>query len=154
MLRSRFAPGSPWPANGHQGRWQTLSAQPDKPRALSLTEDPAGLAPGAILCALDDIEDGASRVFTFGDEDGRRLEIFVHRLGGAALAYVNRCPHAGHPLDWTPGRFMDPSGRQFQCASHGARFRIEDGFCVSGPCPGRYLTPVLIRVEDGLIRVA
>jgi nitrite reductase/ring-hydroxylating ferredoxin subunit len=80
--------------------------------------------------------------------------MFIHRHGGAVVVYANQCPHAGHPLDWTPGRFLDPTGEMFQCASHRARFRIEDGVCVAGPCPGRSLTPVKIEIEDGVIRAA
>lgn len=129
-----------------------LSGTQPKPGAVSLTGGPANLEPGTPLCALTDIAAGASRVFTFSDADGRRLEIFVHRVGSDAVAYVNRCPHAGHPLDWTPGQFLDLTGSLFQCASHGARFRLEDGLCVAGPCPGRYLTPVRIEIADGLIR--
>ena len=131
-----------------------LSGINPKPGAVSLTAGPANLRPGTPLFAISDIAEGTSRVFTFSDADGRRLEIFVHRVGCDAVAYVNRCPHAGHPLDWTPGRFLDTTGRLFQCASHGARFRIGDGFCVSGPCPGRYLTPVRIEIADGVIRAA
>lgn len=80
--------------------------------------------------------------------------MFVHRTGGRVVAYENHCPHAGHPLDWTPGQFLDPTGTLFQCASHRARFRIVDGVCVAGPCPGRRLTAVPVRVEDGIIRVS
>jgi len=119
---------------------------------LSLALVPGGPAPGTVLCRLDDLADGGSRVLTFCDDDGRRFEMFLHRRGDHVVAYANRCPHAGHPLDWTPGQFLDPTGRFFQCASHGARFRIEDGRCVAGPCPGRYLTQVRIVVQDGAVR--
>lgn len=105
-----------------------------------------------MLCDIDDIPADGSRVFTFDDSDGHRFEMFMHRRGDEVFAYQNRCPHAGHPLDWTPGVFLDPAGERFQCASHGARFRIEDGVCVAGPCPGRALTPVAIEVWGGAIR--
>jgi nitrite reductase/ring-hydroxylating ferredoxin subunit len=35
------------------------------------------------------------------------------------------------------------------CATHGALFEIEDGKCVYGPCLGRSLAPIRIRVEGG-----
>lgn len=121
------------------------------PEARTLSTVPGGPPPGAVLCAIDDIPDGGFRVFTFEDGGDHRLEMFIHRRGGAVFAYENRCPHAGHPLDWTPGVFLDPAGERLQCASHGARFRIEDGVCVAGPCPGRALTPVAIEVRGGMI---
>ena len=35
------------------------------------------------------------------------------------------------------------------CATHGAEFRIEDGFCVLGPCRGQSLEPISVSVRDG-----
>ena len=40
------------------------------------------------------------------------------------------------------------------CATHGARFRIEDGHCVAGPCRGARLTVVPISVRDGAVHLA
>jgi len=42
----------------------------------------------------------------------------------------------------------------FQCSTHGARFRIADGYCVAGPCRGERLSAVAVRVEDGVVRLA
>ncbi|MEE8263379.1 MAG: Rieske (2Fe-2S) protein, partial [Gammaproteobacteria bacterium] len=41
---------------------------------------------------------------------------------------------------WVPDQFLDETGNLLQCATHGALFRIEDGFCVAGPCTGASLT--------------
>ena len=38
-----------------------------------------------------------------------------------------------------------------QCGLHGAQFRIEDGYCLAGPCAGRYLRKVAIAIQDGMI---
>jgi nitrite reductase/ring-hydroxylating ferredoxin subunit len=35
------------------------------------------------------------------------------------------------------------------CATHGAEFRIEDGYCVLGPCTGQSLEPVAVKLRDG-----
>jgi nitrite reductase/ring-hydroxylating ferredoxin subunit len=67
------------------------------------------------------------------------------------VAYENVCPHAGSPLDWLPDRFLDVDRRRILCATHGALFRIADGHCIGGPCAGKSLTPVLIRIADGAI---
>jgi nitrite reductase/ring-hydroxylating ferredoxin subunit len=40
------------------------------------------------------------------------------------------------------------------CSSHGALFRLNDGFCIGGPCAGRFLWRWPVAVEDGEIRVA
>ena len=94
------------------------------------------------LCALEDIPDGASRGFTLERCDGRGLRVFAVRRGEAVWAYVNRCPHRGTPLDWQPDDFLDRDGRHIVCATHGAVFRLEDGVCIAGPCPGEQLTPL------------
>jgi nitrite reductase/ring-hydroxylating ferredoxin subunit len=77
------------------------------------------------------------------------VELLVVRRGDAIHAYENRCPHRGTTLDWAPDRFMSADGELLQCATHGAVFRIEDGFCVHGPCQGELLTPLNIERVDG-----
>lgn len=121
-----------------------------RPEPLDLADLPGGPKPGTALCRIDDIEDGGALVLTFG-EGRSRCEIFIQRRGGAVFAYENSCPHARHPLDWSPGRFLDATGALLQCASHGAQFRIEDGFCVAGPCKGRYLRPVTILLDEATV---
>jgi nitrite reductase/ring-hydroxylating ferredoxin subunit len=103
-----------------------------------------------MLCRLEEIPDGTARGFVLGRGAGR-LEIFVVRRGSAALGYLNACPHVGTPLDLVPDQFMTEDGRHLVCATHGALFRIEDGFCVDGPCQGLHLTPVAVRVDAGLV---
>ncbi len=79
--------------------------------------------------------------------------LILLRDGGIPRAYVNSCPHRGTPLDLLPDRFRDDSGRFLVCSTHGARFRIEDGFCVAGPCVGAALAPVPVAVRDGWVEV-
>jgi nitrite reductase/ring-hydroxylating ferredoxin subunit len=100
------------------------------------------------LCRLDEIPEGTTRGFSFGSGTDRR-EIFVYRRGGTLLGYENACPHQGTPLNFLPDRFLNRERDQFLCTTHGAQFRIEDGFCVSGPCEGKSLKPLALRVEDG-----
>ncbi|HYH47802.1 MAG TPA: Rieske (2Fe-2S) protein, partial [Thermoanaerobaculia bacterium] len=59
----------------------------------------------------------------------------------------------GLPLEPLPHRFLDGTRRFIVCCAHGARFRVEDGFCVSGPCAGDSLEAVEARVEDGAVVV-
>ena len=103
------------------------------------------------LCRLDEIPDGGSRGFTLMRPDGRSLRVFAVRRGEGVVAYVNSCPHRGTPLDWRPDDFLDREGRHILCATHGAVFRIEDGVCIAGPCPGEQLTPLPLESRDGVL---
>lgn len=102
------------------------------------------------LCHLDDIEDGdsAAAVWQRGE---KKWPIMLIRRGDTVFAYVNACPHIGAPLDWKPGQFLTRDKTEIICAIHGARFVIEDGNCVAGPCIGRPLSAVPLTIEDGEI---
>src|SRR3954464_1723739 len=103
------------------------------------------------LCLLEEIPDGTGRGFTLksgAPGDPHVLDILVVRSGDQAFGYVNSCPHARSPLDWTPDHFMSRDGRQIQCATHGALFEVEAGRCIGGACVGKHLTPVPVIVTD------
>lgn len=102
------------------------------------------------LCCLDEIPEPGSRGFRLGTGAGMRA-VFVVRHAGRVVAYENSCPHTGSPLDWRPDVFLDLEKRHILCATHGALFRIEDGYCLAGPCVGRGLKPVAITIESGRI---
>ena len=111
-------------------------------RRHAVSDRGAGAAPtGPFLCRLADIPDGGGKGFWFG-RDTDRFGVFLIRKGEDVVAYVNSCPHRGTPLDWLPDRFLDRGGRHILCATHGALFRIADGFCLSGPCVGARLRSV------------
>ena len=100
------------------------------------------------LCRLDDIPDNSGRGYSVGlPDEPSPVDILVVRRGMLIKAYRNVCPHKGLNLDWVPDRFMDPTGEYLQCANHDALFRIEDGYCVSGPCAGARLKPVAVHVD-------
>ncbi|SRR5579883_1393369 len=103
-----------------------------------------------VICRESDLEVTGTRAFTLGRGDWP-LKGFVVRSGATVHAYVNRCPHAGHPLDLVPGRFLTADGTLLLCASHGALFEKSTGLCLAGPCAGRSLTPVPVRVRSGLV---
>lgn len=98
------------------------------------------------LCELDDIPDNSSKGFAL-DKQQREASLFVVRQQGNIYIYRNVCPHLGLPLEWMPHQFLDRDGQYIQCATHGALFRIRDGYCVSGPCPGDALAPLPFRIE-------
>ncbi len=99
-----------------------------------------------VICRLDELADPGSRAMTLGT-GAWPLRGFAVRRGAHVFGYVNRCPHAGHPLDWHPDRFLSIDESHIQCASHGALFAIETGRCVAGPCTGRQLTPIALAVD-------
>lgn len=102
------------------------------------------------LCRVDEIPDGTARAFSFGSGVDRR-EIFVFRRGETLYGYDNACPHQGTPLNFLPDRFLTEEADGFLCTTHGAQFTIETGFCILGPCRGKRLTKIELRVEDGAI---
>ncbi len=83
--------------------------------------------------------------------DGRELDLILVRWQGRVHAWENRCPHTGVNLEWLPDQFFDPEGRHLQCATHGALFRPDDGYCIFGPCAGLALTPVAVAERNGAL---
>lgn len=101
-----------------------------------------------VICALDELAERDAREFTVGAGDWP-LRGFVVRYHGAIRAYENRCPHAGHALNWLPNRFFAPQSDLLICSSHGALFDADSGDCVAGPCMGRALRALDVAVENG-----
>jgi len=106
-----------------------------------------------VVCRLGELEPQGVRAFTIGGGDWP-LRGFVVRVGASVRAYVNRCPHAGHPLDLLPGRFLTPDGALILCSSHGALFEKGTGYCVAGPCAGRSLSPIALEIRSGFVLLA
>ncbi len=108
---------------------------------------------GRVLCTLAELGDGGCRGFTLGSGDWP-LRGFVLNSPAGARAFVNRCPHAGHRLDLRPHRFLTADGSLIVCASHGALFERVGGLCIAGPCAGRRLIAVPLRIEGGYVLLA
>jgi len=105
-----------------------------------------------LLCKLTDIEDGASKG-VYPDKKGYDRILLV-RQGNTVFGYVNICPHYGQSrLGWKKDEFLDGDRTAIVCASHGARFRIEDGYCELGPCLGQQLTAVKLEVTDNSVHL-
>lgn len=97
--------------------------------------------------------DGEGREFTFAAR-GAVLRVIVVRRSDRAWAYVNCCPHNFVPLNDQPDRFVTYDHEWIICQAHGAVFRYEDGFCEDGPCRGKALEAVPVRVERGDVVIA
>ena len=100
-----------------------------------------------LICEAQRLEDPGSYGFAV-ELNGRQVEGFVVRRDGEFFAYRNSCPHTGSPLDWVEHQFLDIEGALIQCAVHDARFLIDSGECVMGPCPGESLEALPISLRD------
>ena len=89
-----------------------------------------------------------------GDDGSiRALQIVVVRAAdGLVRGYENNCPHQGGPINAQPGNFFSRRHPEHLiCSRHGARFQLDDGYCVSGPCAGHGLHAVpLDTTADGV----
>lgn len=76
---------------------------------------------------------------------------FVVRFNGKPYAYINQCVHQAVELDWNEGDFFTGQKDYLICATHGALYRPDNGFCVAGPCKGRSLKSIDALEQDGKI---
>ena len=106
-----------------------------------------------VLCRFSDLTEGTARGFTLGGGDWPLRGVLV-RVGSRVYGYVNRCPHAGHPLNLKPHGFLTPDGALILCSSHGALFEKSTGYCVAGPCAGRSLRSLPVEVTAGFVLYA
>lgn len=81
-----------------------------------------------------------------------REAIVLRDEAGVVRAYENVCQHVPIPLDAGGRRFLDEEGR-LVCATHGAIYRRRDGECISGPCMGRRLVSLALRVEGERVSI-
>ena len=103
------------------------------------------------LCTRADLIATGAKGVTLSD--GREIVVVETRDG--PRAFLNSCPHNGTTLEILPDRFFDADRALLVCTTHGARFLPTSGLCVSGPCAGRHLAPISIRIdgEDVILNV-
>jgi len=111
------------------------------------------------ICPMGSIAVGEAKAFDLArlDDEGtaKPFRIVVVRKDGTRyLGYVNTCPHEGVWLNIGRGAFFDPAGTHLQCGKHRARFDIETGVCVSGPCEGQRLEAVEVVAASGDICIS
>lgn len=101
-----------------------------------------------LLCTTEDIPENGSKGFLISQKN-QETEIFITKRNNQLFAYKNHCPHTGASLNWLPDAFMDRNAEYIQCAIHGAKFEIETGSCIWGPCASQYLIKIAITIESG-----
>jgi len=102
------------------------------------------------LCHLADLDNLSCKSFKV-TINRKPTDIFIVRKGKQVFAYQNVCPHAQAPMEWNPDDFLDQKKQTIICAMHGARFTIEEGACIEGPCDGGGLTAVAVEIKNGKI---
>ena len=95
------------------------------------------------LCHINDIPEGQSKGYMLNDHS-----VFAVCCDDVIFVYENKCPHLGVELDWLEDQFLDSEGRLIQCATHGALFVVESGVCVAGPCHGKTLNAIPLKIID------
>ena len=126
-----------------------MTAPSDRP----WNQRPGAPERGTALCDLDEIPNPGAKGFVFG-EGNEQFDMFVVRKDGTVTAYVNSCPHIGTPLEFMKDKFLNADSSLILCSTHGAQFRIDDGFCVKGPCRDKFLQPVPITMDGMTLRIA
>ncbi|NOT15933.1 MAG: Rieske 2Fe-2S domain-containing protein [Methylotenera sp.] len=84
---------------------------------------------------------------------GEHVTGFVIRFKGKPYAYVNQCAHVSVELDWEEGAFFSAQQDYLICATHGAHYRPDNGFCVMGPCKGKSLKPIEVTEQNKKIKI-
>lgn len=118
-----------------------------------MSADDASKSGGGRLCSVADLDATGAKGITLGEWPKAR-EFVVVRDGDTIHAYKNRCPHNSGTLETVPDRFLDANRAYLVCSTHGARFRVSDGYCISGPCRGEGLISVAIVIADAEVRLA
>ena len=109
---------------------------------------------GPLLCRLDDLE--ATGAFGVSIDTAKGpVNIVLVRAPyepGHIVAYHNACPHKLTPLEIEDHHFLDRDDPALLvCFTHGARFRVADGLCVSGPCRAASLRPIAVTLRKNEI---
>ena len=101
------------------------------------------------LCKLEElVGDPSTKNVVLGQGEDE-LDIVIVQTNGARHAYINCCPHQFIPLETFPNHFLTEDKKFFVCSGHGARFQLETGRCVYGPCLGKGLDPLSTMEKDG-----
>ena len=103
----------------------------------------------SVLCTSAELAENGEKGISLYHAD-EQIVLLIRREG-QVYAYRNHCPHTGVELNWQPDQFLDNEGFYIQCSVHGAKFEVETGLCVSGPCADQSLLPVSVEEVDGNI---
>lgn len=100
------------------------------------------------IISIDQLAEGEAKGFELGEKS-----YILVRRNGELFAYINRCPHRGVRLEWQPDQFLDYEKQFIQCSTHGALFTIETGLCVAGPCLGKRMESIPVKIKAGRVLI-
>lgn len=106
-----------------------------------------------LVCASEALLDSDLGVRFELPELGPRATGFAVRYQGSVYAFVNQCAHVPVELDWNEGDFFDLSKHYLICATHGAHYEPQTGYCVMGPCKGKRLKPIKVIEQEGNVHI-
>ena len=108
------------------------------------------------VCDVEDLSPGELRRATLGLDRGGLpvLALIVREHGGRIHVYRDLCRHLPIPLDATARGPLSDDGRHLVCRTHGATYRLKDGYCVEGPCQGKSLHALRWFERDGALFVS
>lgn len=104
-----------------------------------------------VICPSDALVNGGKGMRFTLVYKGAERGAFAIRYSDRVYAYLNSCAHIPVELDWQEGEFFDHSKLYLICATHGATYEPESGYCVLGPCRGQRLTALAVTERDGQI---
>lgn len=103
---------------------------------------------------LDEVRHAPAMLVALAPRDGRpRQAIVLLDEAGTPRAYLNECRHIPVPLDGGSGYVLDHTKRFLMCGTHGALYHRRDGLCVTGPCRGERLLPLVLKHEGDTLYV-
>jgi len=105
-------------------------------------------ADNTITINSEDLQDGAKGLRFSLPALGEFATGFVVRFRGKPYAYVNQCAHVPVELDWDEGEFFTSQKDYLICATHGAHYQPDTGFCVMGPCKGKRLKAIEVTEQN------
>ena len=108
------------------------------------------------VCAAAELLAGVIRTAHLGlDDSGLPIMALVLRdQSGKVRAYRNLCRHLPVPLDGGTGELLSEDRAHLICGTHGATYRLNDGYCVEGPCEGLALQRLYCRERNGDLYVS
>lgn len=123
---------------------------------MTQTKDTAVLHNDTVIFNSEDLQDQAKGLRFALPALGEFATGFVVRFHGKPYAYVNQCAHVAVELDWNEGEFFTSQKDYLICATHGAHYRPDTGFCVMGPCKGKSLKviPVIEQNQQIIINTS
>lgn len=113
----------------------------------------SALPAGTVLARLDELADGSAVTVMLNGEQFPPLTGILVRDGASVNAFLNRCPHAGRPLNLGSRSALTPDGELLQCHAHGALFDKHSGLCIAGPCVDESLPRLPVAVVEGEVRL-